>query len=200
VSPWCRIAEAAVAAAEALGYPVAIKIASPDIAHKTDIGGVRLDLANAAAVAVAYDAVTAAAHAQRPGARLEGVLVAPMVRDGVEAVIGVHEDPTFGPIVMVGLGGVLVEILKDVAFRKAPFGSAEARQMIDELKGRALLAGARGHSPCDIDALAKTLARLSRFAAANAGRLQCIEINPLLVRPRGQGVLGLDALAVGKSA
>jgi acyl-CoA synthetase (NDP forming) len=193
-------AEAAIEAAATLGYPVALKVVSPDIAHKTDIDGVRLDLKNAAAVAGAYDDVLAAARTRRPRARLEGVLVAPMVRDGVEAVIGVHEDPTFGPIVMVGLGGVLVEVLKDVAFRKAPFGQGEARQMIGELKGSALLAGARGRPACDIDALAETLSRLSRLAAANAGRFQSIEINPLLVRPQGQGVLGLDALAIGKAS
>jgi acyl-CoA synthetase (NDP forming) len=192
--------DAAVAAADALGYPVALKVVSPDIAHKSDIGGVRLDLAESAAVAAAYDAVLAAARERQPKARIEGVMVAPMVRGGVEAVIGVHEDPTFGPIVMVGLGGVLVEVLKDVAFRRAPFDLATARRMIDELRCRALLDGVRGRPPCDIDALAEALARLSHFAAANAGRLQCIEINPLLVRPEGQGVLGLDALAIGKKA
>ena len=191
-------AEAAVAAAESFGFPVVLKVVSPDIAHKSDFGGVRLDLAHAGEVFEAYDAVLAAARAARPAARIEGVLVAPMMRDGIEAVIGAHHDPTFGPIVMVGLGGLLVEVLEDVAFRRAPFDQATARRMLGELHGRALLSGMRGRPPADVAALTDTLVRLSHFAAANAGRFQSIEINPLLVRAAGQGVLGLDALVIGR--
>ena len=119
-----------------------------------------------------------------------------MLVDGVETIIGVQHDPVFGPVVMFGLGGVFVEVLRDVTFRVAPFDQAEARRMIAEIRGAAILAGARGRPPADIDALAGALSLLSRFAAAQAGGFASIEINPLLVRPQGHGVAALDALIV----
>ena len=117
-----------------------------------------------------------------------------MIGDGVETVIGVTDDPTFGPVVMFGLGGILVEVLEDVAFRLAPFGVDEARRMIDGIRGRKVLDGVRGRPPADIGALADALARVSVFAAANAGRFQSIDINPFIVRP--QGAVAVDALIV----
>ena len=142
----------------------------------------------------AYDRLLAEVGKRAPHARIEGVLVSPMLRDGVETIIGVQNDPVFGPVVMFGLGGVFVEVMRDVTFRMAPFAADEARRMISEIKGGALLEGARGRPVGDIDALAQALSRLSRFAAAQRGRFTSIEINPLLVRPRGAGVVALDAL------
>ena len=119
-----------------------------------------------------------------------------MAPDGVEAVIGVQNDPTFGPVVMVGLGGVLIEVLEDVAFRLAPFGVDEARRMIAELKGAKLFEGVRGAPPADVDALAELLATISVFAASEAARIESVDLNPVRVLPKGQGVVALDALIV----
>jgi hypothetical protein len=188
-------AEAAEAAA-ALGLPVVLKIVSPDIAHKTDIGGVALNLTSADAVRRAFDEVTARAAAARPEARLSGCLVAPMVTGGVETILGLQYDPVFGPVVMFGLGGVFVEALKDVTFRLAPFGKEEALRMIGELRGLAVLRGARGRPPADLDALAAALAALSRFAAAQGPALRSLDINPFVVLPQGKGALALDAVIV----
>ena len=186
----------AVAAFGAFGRPVALKIASPDIPHKTEIGGVLLGLADIAAVAEGFDELISRARRHRPEARLDGVLVAPMLEGGVETIIGVQRDPVFGPVVMFGLGGVFVEVLKDVTFRLAPFDDAEARAMIREIKGAALLDGERGALPADIDALAAVLARVSQFAAGHADAIESIDINPFLVLPKGQGAVALDALIV----
>jgi hypothetical protein len=147
----------------------------------------------AAEAAAAYERLVAQVGARAPRARIEGVLVSPMLLDGVETIVGVQNDPVFGPVVMFGLGGVFVEVMRDVTFRIAPFGVEEARRMIGEIKGAAVLGGGRGRPASDIDALAKGLSRLSRFAAAQRGQFTSIDINPLLVRPRGAGV-ALDAL------
>jgi acyl-CoA synthetase (NDP forming) len=188
----------AVAAWAAAGGPVAMKIASPDIAHKTEAGGVALGIDGAETVARTHAALLARVRAARPGARLEGVLVAPMVPEGLEMVLGASLDPVFGPVVMVGFGGILVELLQDVALGLAPLGPAEARAMIDGLRGRALLDGARGRPAVDVAALAEALARLSVFAAANADRIAAIDINPFVLRP--EGGLAVDALIVPREA
>jgi acetate---CoA ligase (ADP-forming) len=185
-------AEAAAAAA-ALGDRLVLKIASLEITHKTEIGGVLLDVP-AGEAAAAYGRVIAEVGRRAPEVRIDGVLISPMLRDGVETVIGVQMDPMFGPVVMFGLGGVFVEVMRDVTFRIAPFAPDEARRMIGEIKGAVVLEGARGQPPADIDALAQALSRLSQIAVAWHGRFTSIEINPLLVRPRGAGVAALDAL------
>jgi acyl-CoA synthetase (NDP forming) len=185
----------AVAAAAVLGDRLVLKILSPDILHKTEAGGVLLDVA-AEDAGSAYERLLARVGERAPRARIEGVLISPMLRDGVETIIGVQNDPVFGPVVMFGLGGILVEIMRDVTFRIAPFGTEEARRMIGEIKGAGVLEGVRGQPAADIDALAEALSRLSRFAAAQRGRFTSIEINPLLVRPRGAGVAALDALVL----
>lgn len=187
-------AEEAVAAAEALGYPVAVKVRSAEIAHKSDVGGVALKLADAAAVRAAFARVTEAARAARPGARLDGVVVAPMARPGVEAIIGTSFDPAFGPLVMVGTGGVLVEVARDVALRVAPVDLATARQMIAETRLASLMRGVRGAPASDAEALARTVVALSEFAASAGDSLQSVEINPLFVTP--VGAAGADALVV----
>jgi acyl-CoA synthetase (NDP forming) len=189
-------ADDAVRSAQATGYPVVLKIASEDIAHKTEIGGVALDLQDSDAVRQAYDRLMVNARANAPQARLDGVLVAPMVRGGVELIAGVSRDPVFGPVVMVGLGGIYAEILKDVAVQVAPVSEEEATRMIRSLKMYPLLDGARGQAKADVAAAARTVARLSQFACRHAGEVAEIDMNPILVKPEGQGVLVLDALMV----
>jgi acyl-CoA synthetase (NDP forming) len=186
----------AAAAFVALGGPVAMKIASRDIAHKTEIGGVVLDVATPDDAADAYDRIVRAVTAQAPRARIDGVTVAPMARDGVELIVGARHDPVFGPVILVGLGGIFVEVLRDVALRVGAVDEAEARRMLGELKGYPLLAGARGRPPADLAAAAQAIAALSVYALANRGRFESIEINPLLVRDAGRGAVALDALIV----
>ncbi|MBI1776140.1 MAG: acetate--CoA ligase family protein [Proteobacteria bacterium] len=187
-------AAAAVAAAEALGYPVALKIASADIPHKTEIGGVLLGLGTAAEVESGFGTLRERAASRAPTARIDGIAVAPMIAGGVETILGVHRDAAFGPVVMFGLGGIFVEVLKDVSFRVAPFGIDQALAMIREVKGFPLLDGARGRPKMDLEALAAALSRLSVFAAANAERIESIDINPFIVLPRG--ALAVDALII----
>jgi acyl-CoA synthetase (NDP forming) len=193
-------AEAAVAAARRLGFPVALKVASADILHKSDVGGVKLNLADAQAVHRAFGEIMANVSEKSPGARIDGALVAPMVKDGVECILGVHNDPVFGPVVLCGLGGIFVEVLKDVSLRIAPFGVDEARRMLDELRGRKLPDGARGRPPADLPALVETLSRLSVYADRHRNSIASIDINPFAVLPRGRGVLALDAVVVAKPA
>ena len=187
----------AVAAAGAIAGPVAMKIASADIAHKTEIGGVLLNVEGMDDVRRGFETLMERARDARPDAKVDGVIVSEMAGAGVETVIGVQIDPTFGPIVMFGLGGVFVEVLEDVSFRLAPFGVEEARRMIAETKGAKLLEGVRGSGPVDAKALAETLARISVFAAANAEQLDTVDLNPVLVRE--SGVLALDALIIPRS-
>ena len=186
--------DSAVAAATELGFPVAVKIASPDIEHKSDIGGVALGLTGADAVRTAFTIVTDAARHAAPGARIEGALVAPMAPRGVEMIVGARIDPVFGPIVALGLGGVFVEVLRDVVLRPAPITPSEAAAMITELRGAALLAGARGTESADVDALATAVAALSQFAASHRDDLSSVEVNPLVVLPVGHGCVALDAV------
>lgn len=189
-------ADEAAAAAQTLGLPVAMKLVSPDILHKSEIGGVLLDVASAVEAGEGYATLTERAAAAAPDARLDGVLVAPMVAGGVETILGVKRDPDFGPAVIFGLGGVFVEVLGDVARRMAPFGEAEALEMIREVKGYPLLEGVRGGAPADIEALAAALAKLSVFADATSDRIESIDLNPFIVLPAGQGALAVDALIV----
>ena len=193
-------ADDAVRSAQATGYPVVLKIASEDIAHKTEIGGVALNLQDDDAVRQGYDRLMANAQKHAPQARLDGVLVAPMVRGGVELIAGVSRDPVFGPVVMVGLGGIYAEILKDVAVQVAPVSEDEALRMIRSLKMFPLLDGARGQAKADVAAAARTVARLSEFACRHANDVAEIDMNPILVKPEGEGVLVLDAMMVPTSS
>jgi acyl-CoA synthetase (NDP forming) len=191
-------AEAQAGAAK-VGDRLVLKIVSPQITHKTEVGGVMLDVP-AGEAGVAYDRLIERVRARAPGATLDGVLLSPMVRGGVEMILGVQDDAVFGPVVLLGLGGIFVEVLRDVTFRIAPFGVEEAHRMIGELRGAAILEGARGQPPADLDALAAALSKLSLFAAAQRGRFTSIDINPLLVRPKGEGAAALDALIVTSRA
>lgn len=197
--PDCTLAidaDTAVAAAARAAGPVVLKVVSPDILHKSDVGGVKLNLSGEDAVRHGHAAILDSVRTHCPTARIDGVLVAPMAPKGVECIVGMHSDPVFGPVVMFGLGGVFVEVLKDVSFRLAPFDHAQALSMIREIKGYALLQGARGAPPCDIHALANALVALSRFADARREDFSSVEINPLLALPDGQGVLALDAVLI----
>ena len=187
-------AEEATVAAIDLGWPVVMKIASPDIPHKSEAGGVLLGVADVESAQAGYEALMDNGRKYDPEARLSGVVVARQLSGGVETIIGVSRDPVFGPVVMFGLGGVFVEVMQDIALRVAPFGVKEAREMIREIKGYPLLAGVRGQPPADVEALAETLAKLSQFAAANKDWLETMDINPFLVMPKGQGAVALDAL------
>ena len=190
--------EAAVEACDALGYPVAVKVASPDIPHKSEIGGAELGLDNASRVEAAFDSVMSRAHTRAPHARIDGVVVARMAPPGVETILGTSLDPVFGPVVMFGLGGIFVEVMRDVTLRVAPFDVDEAHRMIGEIKSAAVLDGVRGRPAADREALALALARLSRIAAANADTVESIDINPFVVLPEGQGAFAVDALIVAR--
>jgi acyl-CoA synthetase (NDP forming) len=190
----CADPTAAVAAAERIGYPVVMKILSPDILHKSEIGGVLLGVDDADAVREGFPTLLERARQRAPGARIEGVLVAKQVTGAVEMALGITRDPVFGPVAMVGLGGIFIEILKDVAFRRCPFDASEAERLIRSLKGAPLLQGARGRPKADVAALAQALSRLSAFAAAAGTRLVSVDVNPMLVLPEGQGCYAADAV------
>jgi len=187
-------AEEAVTAAEGMGYPVAMKIVSPDILHKTEVGGVALNLGDAQVVGSTAGRMLSEIPAQVPGARIEGVLVTPMAGAGVELIVGTQRDAVLGPMVMVGLGGVLAEVMKDVKLALAPVSVETAEEMLRGLRGAAMLDGVRGAPPVDVRAAAEVVSRLSILAAANADGVESIEINPLLVRE--DGAVALDALIV----
>jgi acyl-CoA synthetase (NDP forming) len=189
-------ATAAAAAATAMGFPVVLKIVSEDLPHKTEVGGVVLGLHSAEAVAEAHDAMLGRVRQKAPAARIDGVLVAPMMGDGTELILGAKRDPVFGPVVVVGLGGIFAEIMQDVAMRPAPVDEAEAMEMLRSLKAFAVLDGARGRPRADLPAAARAIAALSRFAAQHAETVAEIDINPMLLLPEGQGAVALDALIV----
>jgi acetate---CoA ligase (ADP-forming) len=188
-------AEAARAAAS-IGYPVATKVSSPDLPHKSDLGLVTLGLSNGAEVKRAYKALLAAADAADAGASIDGVLVSGMVAGGTETVVGMSHDELFGPVIMFGLGGVFVEVFEDVTFRVPPFDRVEADRMVREVRGFALLDGARGRPKADVRTLVDTIMRVQRLALDHADHLAELDINPLLVR--SDGVVALDALAVSR--
>lgn len=188
----CTSAADAVAAADAMGYPVVAKIVSADIPHKTEVGGVIVGVQDARAMSDAYETLLSRAAERAPHARIDGVLVAPMVHGGVETIIGIHMDPVFGPMVMFGLGGTAVELYKDVAFASAPITPAQGLALIDSVRASALLKGWRGGPQYDVQALAQALSRLSLFAVRHADHLASIDINPFVVQT--QGAVCLDAL------
>jgi acetyltransferase len=182
----------AAQAADAMGYPVVLKIASPDILHKTDVGGVRAGLRDAGQVALAFGQIVANARRFMPQAQIHGVLVQAMVTGAREVILGLSRDPHFGPLLMFGLGGIYVEVLKDVAFRIAPIGPDDAREMIGEIRTAGLLKGARGEPPADVDAIVDGLLRLSQLVT-DFPEIHELDINPLMVRPAGQGAVAIDA-------
>jgi succinyl-CoA synthetase beta subunit len=187
--------DAAIAAAREIGFPVVLKICSADLPHKTEIGGVALRLSDPDAVAAAYDRIIANAAERAPTARIDGVIVAEQLQAGVEMSLGARQDQLFGTMIMLGFGGILVEVVKDVALRRAPLSETDVNDMIGELRANALLQGVRGQEPSDIAALRAAVVRFAELARVSS--IQSIEINPLLVLPTRCGVAALDCLIEG---
>ena len=185
--------EEAVTAARQIGLPVVLKIVSPDISHKSDVGGVKLNLGSEEEVAAAFDEIVAAARRAEPEATVLGVSVQKMARPGVEVIMGMTTDPQFGPVLMFGLGGVFVEVLKDVAFRIVPLEPRDARQMIRDIQGFPVLEGFRGQEPADLAALEDMLMRLSAFVEEHP-EIQELDLNPIFAYK--DGALAVDARIV----
>jgi acetyltransferase len=173
-----------------------MKIQSPDIPHKSEVGGVRVNIGTKGEAFTAYRDLLESAQRHRPNAAIQGVLVSPMAKKGVEIIIGTLQDATFGTMVMVGLGGITTELFRDVIYRPAPVSGAEAAAMLDELKAAPLLKGFRGAAKADIPALSQLIARVSLLAERLCADIGEIELNPVLVHPEGQGVTIVDALVV----
>jgi acyl-CoA synthetase (NDP forming) len=188
----CSSAELASEFATEIGFPVVAKIASPDILHKTEMGGVLLNLQDAADVKAGFEKLMTRAQQHAPNAQIDGVLITPMVKGGVETILGVQVDPTFGPMILFGAGGTSVELFKDVALASAPLTPASASALMDKVKSTALLRGWRGSPVADEAAVVNALCRLSDFAMTHADQLQSVDINPLLVQQTG--AVCLDAV------
>ena len=176
--------------------PLVMKVESADILHKSDVGGVKLNVCGPEAAEKAYEEIMESVTAKRPDAHINGILTVPMLDAGVEIIIGVNNDPQFGPMIMVGMGGVFVEVFKDVALYPAPLKEEEALEMLKSLKSFKLLNGYRGTEKCDIKALCQTIVAISNYAQANKDVLKELDINPLFVYPEGKGVGVADALIV----
>ena len=193
------VEEALVAAGE-IGYPVVLKVESSDILHKTEAGALRVDIRDAEMLRLAYDEILSNAREYAPSADIDGVLVQESVTGGIEVIVGVTQDPQLGPVLLYGLGGILVELMSDVALRICPITRWDADEMVDEIRGSRLLKGFRGRRRGDISALTDTLMKVSDLAVNLVDRVEEIEINPLAVLPEGEGVKALDALITIRSS
>jgi acyl-CoA synthetase (NDP forming) len=180
----------AISISKEIGFPIVMKIVSPDITHKSDVGGVKLDLRNYTQVDKAYTEMMSTIKSKFPQARIEGVSIQRMAPPGVEVIIGMTKDPQFGSLLMFGLGGILVELMKDVSFRIVPVGKKDAREMIEKLKGFPLLKGYRGREPVDTPFLEEMIVRVSEFIEKSP-ELQELDINPILAY--GKGAIAVDA-------
>ena len=185
--------EEAQSQAEAAGYPVVLKVVSPDIAHKSDVGGVKLNLRDKDAVGAAFDEIVANSKKAVPGAKILGVAVQYMAPQGTEVIVGMTTDPQFGPVMMFGLGGIMVEVLKDVAFRIVPLEQRDAKQIIREIKGFPVLEGFRGKPGADLAALESLILQVSAFAAAHPEVAE-LDLNPVFAYP--DGAIAVDARVV----
>jgi len=171
-------------------------VQSPDITHKTEAGGIALGILGETAVSEAYERVLGSAQRVYPNAVIDGVLVQAMAPPGREIILGISQDAVFGPMLMIGLGGIHVEVLRDIAFSPVPIGKEHALPLIDQLKGAPLLGAVRGAPPADREALAELITNLSRFAADHTELIEEIDLNPVIVHPQGQGLTVVDALIV----
>lgn len=176
--------------AERVGYPVVLKIVSPDIAHKSDVGGVKVGLVDSAAVDAAFEEIVASAKKAVPNANITGVAVQNMAPEGTEVIVGMTTDPQFGPVMMFGLGGIMVEVLKDVSFRIVPLTERDAAQMIDEIKGHAVLEGVRGQPPVDKAALCDAILKVAAFVEQHP-EVQELDLNPMFAY--ADGAIAVDA-------
>jgi acetate---CoA ligase (ADP-forming) len=188
-------ADEAVTASEQVGYPCVLKVASVDLPHKTEFGALRLGLDDRETVRRAYDEMLSKVRALKPEANIEGVLVQKQIK-GVECLLGISRDEQLGPTLVIGLGGVFVEILADVALRIPPISATEARRALENLQGAKVFAGVRGAPPADIDALAEMAARLSWLAYDLRDEIAELDLNPVIILPKGQGAFAVDALVV----
>jgi acyl-CoA synthetase (NDP forming) len=188
-----RTRKEAILLSKEIGFPVVIKIISPDIVHKSDIGGVVLGLSSAAQVGRAYREMMVSVNQKQPKARIQGVSVQKMAASGVEIIIGMNQDPQFGPVIMFGLGGILVEVLKDVSFRLVPVSKLDAAEMVREIKGYALLQGYRGQEPVNISRLEEIIVKISDFVENNPW-IEELDLNPLVAS--GDSIVALDARIV----
>ena len=180
-------------AAKKVGFPVVLKIVSPDITHKSDVGGVKVGLGSKKDVEAAFAAIMKSVKKKQPKARIEGVAVQKMAPEGTQVIVGMSKDPQFGPVMMFGLGGVLVEVLKDVSFRIVPLEPRDAKQMIREIKGYPVLEGVRGQDAADVEALESLILQVSAFAEANP-QVEEIDLNPVFAYP--DGAIAVDARIV----
>jgi acyl-CoA synthetase (NDP forming) len=187
--------EEADSAANEIGYPVALKIIAEQISHKSDVGGVQLNIRNSAALAASYEEMMSRIQQAHPQAKIDGVLVQPMAEGGRELILGGKQDPQFGPVVLVGLGGIFVEIFEEVALRVAPISRDDALEMVESLRGAQILKGARGHRPSDIGAVVESLLRLSQLLM-DFPEIKEVDINPLRVFVDQEGCRALDARLV----
>lgn len=180
----------AISTSREVGYPIVLKIVSPDIIHKTDVGGVKLNLKNSAQVSKAYTEIISSVKQNHPQIRIDGISVQRMARPGIEIIIGMTKDQQFGPVLMFGLGGILAEVLKDVSFRVVPVTSRDAGEMIREIKGYPILEGYRGQEPADIAYLEELIVKVSEFVEKNP-EVKELDLNPILAY--GDGALAVDA-------
>jgi acetate---CoA ligase (ADP-forming) len=187
-------ADEAVTAATQIGFPVVLKVESSSVQHKSDVGGVILDVNTAAGVRESFDRIHQEVACRAPHAQIAGVLVQRMAAPGVEVILGIKRDPMFGPVVVCGLGGIFVEILRDVAVGIPPLSRKQAHHLLSQLRGAAILAGARGRPPADVDALTEAVVNLSHLAVALKDSIVALDINPFIVYPEGRGVLAVDTL------
>jgi acyl-CoA synthetase (NDP forming) len=177
-----RSKKEAISISKEMGFPVVLKINSPDVVHKSDSGGVKLGLANATQVGKAYSEIISSVKQAYPEAQIQGVSVQPMASPGVEVIVGISKDPQFGPVIMFGLGGILVEVLKDISFRIVPVTERDAREMIREIKGYPILEGYRGQKPASIPALEKLIVKVSQFIEKNP-QIKELDLNPIFAYP-----------------
>jgi acetyltransferase len=187
-------ANEAASSVKRIGKPVVMKVVSRDLPHKSDIGGVIKNVSTPEEAAEAFERILSAVAKNRPDAKVDGVLVSEMIDAEVELIVGLKNDPVFGPVIMTGLGGIFVEIFKDVSTRILPIGPAEAREMIEELKAYPLLVGARGGRAKDVEAVVDFLVRVGHIGVAMENQLAELDVNPLMVLDRGKGVKAVDAL------
>ncbi|MEK6965232.1 MAG: acetate--CoA ligase family protein, partial [Thermoproteota archaeon] len=181
-------ADQAAKAAKKLGFPLVMKVVSPQILHKTDVGGVKVGLDNVNDVKKTFNDIYKRLS-KKKGVQLKGILLEKMVPKGTELIVGLQNDPQFGPVIMVGIGGVLTEVFRDVAFRMLPITTSDAKSMLDELKGSKMLKGFRGSEPIDINMLSKALVQIGKLGVDNASHFDSIDFNPIVVYPKSYAVV-----------
>ena len=186
--------EQAKKAADEIGYPVALKVMSADIPHKTEAGVIKLGVRSETELATSFGEILEKAKKFKADAKIDGVLIQEMAEKGVELIIGMKRDASFGPVIMFGLGGIFVEVFKDVSFRIPPLSMRDAREMIEEIKGSKLLKGYRGMEKMDVEAIASTLMSVAGLSLDLGEEIRELDINPVIVYPRGKGIKVVDAL------